>query len=104
MSWLPFKPPSLHGNWAKASKMICQRLLCLFSWQLNRKVRCKGRWGTQVDTQIILSERICSQERFFTQTVELVVGAGATHAVFDTPDDDGVAAVLAPEFGDAIES
>lgn len=58
----------------------------------------------RVSTRVVLSERICSQERFFTQTVELVVGAGATHAVFDTPDDDGVAAVLASEFGDAIES
>ena len=51
-----------------------------------------------------LFERIGSQKRFFTQAVELVIGASAAHAAFDAPDDDGVAAILAPKLGDAVES
>lgn len=51
-----------------------------------------------------LFEWVGSQKRFFTQAVELVVGARSAHAAFDAPDDDGVAAILAPKLGDAIES
>lgn len=51
-----------------------------------------------------LFEGVGSQKRFFTQAVELVIGASTTHAAFDAPDDDGVATILAPKFSDAVES
>lgn len=50
-----------------------------------------------------LFEWLGSQKRFFAQAIELVVGTSAAHAAFDAPDDDGIAAVLAPKLGDAVE-
>lgn len=51
-----------------------------------------------------LFEWVGSQKRFFAQAVKLVIGASATHAAFDAPDDDGVATIPAPKFSDAVES
>lgn len=51
-----------------------------------------------------LFEWIGSQKRFFAQAVKLVIGASATHAAFDAPDDDGITAILAPKLGDTVES
>lgn len=52
----------------------------------------------------LLFEWVGPQKRFLAQTVEFVIGASATHAAFDAPDDDGVAAIFAPKFSDAVES
>lgn len=50
-----------------------------------------------------LFERIGPQKRLLAQAVEFVVGACSAHTAFDAPDDDGVAAILAPKLGDAVE-